>query len=587
MNPGRPIALAAVVMLIISILAGAVSAAPAWAQQATPPPTQRLLSQVVESEVLSALAENSSADYIIVMEEQADLSAAYLIEDWDERGRYVYETLKATAERSQAPVLEELDRRGVAYQSFIAGNEIYVFGGDGNTLQSMVQIEGVGSVRAPVEVTLTRAFTLPQVGPQPQSEIQGIIPWNITDSGAAAFWATNNQRGEGIRVANIDTGVQYDHPALLGSYRCAGGDAGSPACWFDPTGLCPAGLPCDNHGHGTHTMGTMVGSSNPALAYNVGMAPGAQWIACKGCAGNNCADVTLRACADWILAPGGDSSNRPHVVNNSWGGPGGNTWFLQEVNAWRAAGIFPVFAAGNSGPGCGTIGSPADYQASFAVANHQEGRSIYPDSSRGPGAFGYTPYTKPNLSAPGSGVISTIPINAWGLSSGTSMAAPHVAAAVALLWACSADLRAQIDSTFQLLQNNADVPAVGTCGAPPSGQGNYTYGYGYLDVLDSALGRCRVGTLSGTVRNQHTGLGIPGARVTVTASHGLQATTLTNSSGFYQLRLSEEPIQISVSSGGFLPATASGVSITNNTTTTRDFTLTPLPPRAWLPLVRK
>ena len=451
----------------------------------------------------------------------------------------------------------------------------------------MVQVEGVGRVRAPVEAQLQVDFSLPRFGPLPQVEIQGFIPWNISDSGATTFWATYNQRGEGIRVANIDTGVQYNHPALLGSYRCAGGDAGSPACWFDPTGVCPPGLPCDNHGHGTHTMGTMVGSSNPALAFNVGMAPGAQWIACKGCAGQNCADATLLACADWILAPGGSSANRPHVVNNSWGGNPGNTWFLSKVNAWRAAGIFPVFAAGNSGPGCGTVGSPADYQASFAVANHQEGRSISNTSSRGPGAFGYTPYTKPNLSAPGSGVISTIPTNTWGSSSGTSMAAPHVAGAVALLWACSADLRAQVDSTFQVLHNNAATPAAGTCGAPPNGQGNYTFGYGYLDVLDSAFGRCRVGTLSGTVSNQQTGLGIPGARVTVTGGQGLSVSTITNASGVYQVRLSEEAFQISVAAAGFTIATVSGVGITNNTTTTRNFTLTPLPPRAWLPLIRK
>ena len=100
MNPGRPLAVVTVVMLIVSILAGAGGAAPARAQQVSPPPERALLEKVVESEVVSALAVNTSADYIIVMDEQADLNAAYLIEDWDERGRYVYETLKATAERS-------------------------------------------------------------------------------------------------------------------------------------------------------------------------------------------------------------------------------------------------------------------------------------------------------------------------------------------------------------------------------------------------------------------------------------------------------------------------------------------------------
>jgi hypothetical protein len=162
------------------------------------------------------------------------------------------------------------------------------------------------------------------------------------------------------------------------------------------------------------------------------------------------------------------------------------------VQAWRAAGIFPAFSAGNSGSSCNTLGSPGDYQESFASAAHASSRTIASYSSRGPSAYGHTPYTKPNISAPGSSICSTVPTNGWSCGySGTSMASPHTAGAVALLWSCNPSLIGQIDQTFQLLQNNTDTPPAGNCGSPGDG-GNYTYGYGYLNVLKVGQAGCNV-----------------------------------------------------------------------------------------------
>jgi hypothetical protein len=227
------------------------------------------------------------------------------------------------------------------------------------------------------------------------------------------------------------------------------------------------------------------------------MAPNARWIACKGCRTNQCYDSDLNACADWILQPSGNPANRPHVVNNSWGGPGCDTWYLSKVNAWRAAGIFPAFSAGNDGPSCSTLGSPGIYQQSFASAAHDSSRNIASFSSRGPASSPcdpHTPYTKPNISAPGVNICSSVPTNSWNCTySGTSMASPHSAGAVALLWSCNSSLIGQIDQTFQILQNNVDSPPAGNCGAPPDGEGNYTYGYGYLNVYQAGLAAC--GTL--------------------------------------------------------------------------------------------
>lgn len=205
-------------------------------------------------------------------------------------------------------------------------------------------------------------------------------------------------QGDAVKVANIDTGVQWNHPALGQAFACPG-DPSNADCWADPSNIC-GGSACDNQGHGSHTMGTMVGDDDTSLTWQAGMAPNATWIACKGCETNSCSEFALTTCADWILAPGGDPANRPHVVNNSWGGGGGDPWYLGYVQAWVAAGTFPAFSAGNNGSGCSSMGDPGSYQESFASAAHDSSGNIASFSSRGPSPFGHDPYTKPNIASP-------------------------------------------------------------------------------------------------------------------------------------------------------------------------------------------
>ncbi len=481
---------ASAAILLITVGGGLALTRPAAAQGVTPPQGGR-----VDSQVLETLAASGSADFVIEMAEQADLSAAYAISDWNERGQYVVDTLKATAERSQKDAIGQLNRQGARFTSYFVSNVIVVRGGNQHALDAVQNLPGVARVRAPVVVRLEPVEELLRRAVEiklPQAILAGTPTWGLTDTKAPDFWSAFGSQGQGIIVANIDSGVQYDHPALVAAYRCAGGAIPDTACWKDATTTAISTAPYDDNGHGTHTMGTMVGTNVNyySTTYTIGMAPAADWIACKAFAvDGKASDPDIIACAQWLLVPGGSAANRPHVVNNSWGGgTASSSWFLDSVKAWRAAGIFPVFSAGNDGVAdtCSEIGSPANYPEAFTVAAHDSIGTIAYFSSQGPSGTSL----KPNISAPGVGIISAI--NGGGSASwqGTSMAAPHVSGAAALLWSCNPTLIGQIDQTFNLLQNSAGTPPPGNCSAPTSGGGNYTYGHGYLNVFQSGQGIC-------------------------------------------------------------------------------------------------
>ena len=234
-------------------------------------------------------------------------------------------------------------------------------------------------------------------------------------------------------------------------------------------------------------MGTIAGGDGPGpLVDDIGVAPGVKWIAAKGCETGSCSDFALLSSAQWILAPtdllgnNPDPSMRPHVVNNSWGGGGGDGWYMDSVQAWRASGIFPVFSAGNAGPFCGTAGSPGDYPESFGIGATNINDNIASFSSRGPSAFGGI--VKPNVSAPGDGVRSSIP-GGFAVFNGTSMAAPHVAGAVALVWAGEPLYLGNIPATFEVIESTALDIIDNQCGGDVGGDPNNVYGDGRINAL--------------------------------------------------------------------------------------------------------
>ncbi len=507
----------------------------------------------IEPGVFEQLERGPHATFWVVMTDQADLAGAVAIEDWNERGQWVYDRLHAVAEEGQAGVLEVLDRRGAPYQSFWIVSALRVTG-DRHLVEELSRHPRVARVAD------QRSFTVPDPGAVIDGDTADGVEWNIDLIRAPEVWSTFGVTGEGVVVANIDTGVQFDHSALAGRYRGNLGGAGfeHDYNWFDPSNVCgtPSLAPCDNHGHGTHTMGTMVGDD---LASNrIGVAPGARWIAAKGCETNSCSDAALLASAQWILAPTDLDGNdprpdlRPHVVNNSWGGGGGSAWYMGFVDAWIAAGIFPQFSNGNSGPSCGTAGSPGDYPQSYSAGSFADGGAIASSSSRGPSAFAGE--TKPNVAAPGVNIRSSVPTDGYAFSSGTSMASPHVAGTVALMWSAAPSLVGDVAWTRDLLDDTA-VDAVDlTCGG--TADDNNVYGEGRLDAF-AAVDQSPhgpTGILSGTVTDAATAVPLSGA--TVRAVGDSIRTAVTDDDGTYSLLVAVGDYAVTANAFGYLDASA-------------------------------
>jgi hypothetical protein len=428
----------------------------------------------IDRALMARLTDDADAiaPFFVVFGERADLKAAYRIANRAARARFVADALQAVADRSQNGVRAYLRARNVEFTPFWIENKIYVPNG---TLDLARTLAGRLEVAAILPELI---YTLPPVERSAAAGIQA-IEWNISKINADQVWPITE--GAGRVVANIDTGVQYTHPAVNAQYRgnLGGGTYSHTGNWNDPTGLCGE-TPCDNNGHGTHTMGTMVGDDGGAN--QIGVAPGAKWIACKGCATNSCASSDLTACAQWIVVPGG-GQDPPDAVNNSWGGGGGDSWYQSFVQNWRAAGIFPAFSNGNSGPSCSTSGSPGDYPESYSSGATDINDAIASFSSRGPSAFGST--IKPNVSAPGVNVRSSVPTNGYANFSGTSMASPHTAATVALVWAAAPGYEGNIGGTEQILNDSAAARlSTQTCGGVSgSVSPNNTFGRGLLDAF--------------------------------------------------------------------------------------------------------
>ena len=446
-----------------------------------------------------ATAMDQETEFILFLAEQADLTAAAARPTRSGKGVYVFAQLTAVAERTQRPLLATLQSRQAEYRPYWVANMIWVRG-DWGVLQAAAQHAEVAYVYANPSVQLREPLPPPTL-----TTPQG-IEGNITQIGAPLVWDAGIT-GQNIVIGGQDTGYDWDHSALINQYRgWDGQQADHSYNWHDAIhsdgGICgpDAAEPCDDHGHGTHTMGILVGDDGQGN--QIGVAPGARWIGCRNMDRSFGTPITYSECFQWFIAPtdaqgqNPDPARAPHVINNSWACPPGegclDPLILQTVVAnTRAAGILVVASAGNSGAiGCSSVDTPpAIYDEAFTVGAVTSSDLLASYSSRGPVLSDGSGRLKPDVVAPGSSIRSSGLNDTYTYNSGTSMAAPHVAGLAALIMSANPNLIGQVASVEDVIINTA-LPRTSSenCGGVPGSQWpNNSYGYGRIDAYAAVM----------------------------------------------------------------------------------------------------
>ncbi len=446
---------------------------------------------------------------MVYLKAQPDFRSISMLMDRKAKMNRMYSELVKTATLSQGQLVTSLKQRGYGFQSYYINNSILVSNADGalaTELQQSVFVRKVTynthfrmkpigqALNSPARAAIRAGAVAPKIEAGLEM-IKANQVWNLKISGA------------GIIIGSLDSGVQWDHPALIRQYR--GNDGRTIRHnynWHDAirrqtnkTIVSPCGynllIPCDDTGHGTHTTGTMVG--NDGVSNIIGVAPSARWMACRNMDNGVGTVATYTECFEFFFAPyllGGDPQKdgrpdyAPHILNNSWGcekseGCQGDE-FGDILKIFYQAGTMVVVSAGNNGL-CGTISSPPATQSELTLSvgsvDSRLTSSVF--SSRGPstldGGIG------PDLVAPGEFVRSSVPGNTYREQSGTSMSTPHVSGAVALLWSANRNLIGRIAETVQLLKATAvPLKADESCGGTPGSTiPNNTFGYGLVDAL--------------------------------------------------------------------------------------------------------
>jgi subtilisin family serine protease len=458
--------------------------------------------------VLEQTAAKGQAEFLVVLADQADLSGAESLRTKEEKGWYVYRALYDKAQATQKPIINWLKSNAVEHQSFYIVNMIWVKG----TIDVALTLAARPDVRRidgnPV---IHNNLPQPSITSDKVAAPDAIEP-GISYTNAPQVWAMGFT-GQGTVVADGDTGFQWDHPALKQHYRGWNGlVANHDYNWHDAihmelgtNGTNPCGYnlttPCADQAHGTHTIGTAVGDDGGTN--QIGMAPGSKWIGCRNMEEGIGRPTTYLECFQFFLAPypvggtpaQGDPAKAPDVTTNSWGCPIGNppageqcvTDSLQAgIEAQRAAGIVTVVAAGNAGS-CSTVSDPPSfYAASFTVGALITGTdTIASFSSRGPVTADASGRIKPDISAPGTNTRSSVPGNGYNSFSGTSMATPHVAGAIALVLSAQPSLRGKVSTIEAILKDSSVHINSALCSSSGSWPNN-VYGYGRLDALAAA-----------------------------------------------------------------------------------------------------
>jgi subtilisin family serine protease len=395
-------------------------------------------------------------------------------------------------------------------------------------------------------------------GPEPV-EKQELVPeksheytYGLNQINAPDVWEQFDTQGDGTSVAVLDTGVDAEHPNI----ELANEDAWA---FFDADGNKVGTEPFDPNGHGTHTSGTVAGSD--ANGFHFGVAPETDLYHGKVLDdGGTWAQIV--AGMEWA-----SDDKDVDVINMSLGGSGMRPSWIEPVQNVLKAGTFPSLSSGNSG--YGTSGSPGDVYEAFAIgasnsdgniAGFSSGKRIKTEDW---GAWWLTEdwplyYYVPDVSAPGVDVVSSSPGGSFAALSGTSMAAPHVAGAVALMLSAKPDLSVQeAKEYFEMTAIHGDGPD-----ANPGPR----YGEGIIDVLSATTAATDENVVEGTVT--YDGSPVPG--VVVETDYGTHAET--NEDGEFSLYLGDGEWALSVDEFG-LASDEKTVTVNGGETVTQDITL--------------
>ena len=463
----------------------------------------------VDAEIYTSLELSGEAEAFLILKDQADLSFASQIRSKESKGEYVFEALTNHNIRTQKNLVHWLEKENIQFFSMTVANGIFA-------KINSAALEKLKSRTDLKAITANPTVPLLSVNQVAETREKILGAWGISKVGADKLWEMGIE-GQGTIVAGQDTGYDPNHPAIQKKYRgyIDSVTAEHSYNWHDaiheielmhedsivvpennPCGL-DANAPCDDHSHGTHTMGTMLGESETEI---FGLAPKAEWIGCRCMERGYGTPFTYLECFEFFLAPtdtaglNPNPSLAPHVINNSWGCPeieGCNQSNFElidiAINNLRAAGIVVVVSAGNGGRnGCSTVDDPpAIFDGSFAVGATDFQDTIAAFSSKGPVIVDGSMRMKPNISAPGVGIRSAVLGNGYASWSGTSMAGPHVAGAVALLISAVPELSGQVEAIETLLEQTAEpLIAEEVCGDIDGATiPNPVYGYGRLNIL--------------------------------------------------------------------------------------------------------
>ncbi len=419
----------------------------------------------------------------VIMKDQVDLSEVNTLNDPIQKRDYVYLNATEFATKSQANLTGFLTQFRIEYHPYYLVNAIEVNAGP---LWKWI-IEQRDDVDRVLQNPNLRP--LPEEIPVNSGDITSVDEsmWNLEILGVYQVREDFDVYGSGIIIGQADSGVDGNHPALRDQF--VGTVNNINYSWYDP--WFETNFPQDISGHGTHTLGTILGKK-------VGIAPDAHWIGCVNLGRNLGNPALYLSCMQFLFAPfpeDGDplSEGKPElgaqILNNSWGCPeieGCDALvFKDAVLALRSAGVFVVSSAGNNGYyGCESISDPlAIYEDVLTVGAIDKMGEITQFSSLGPVTVDGSGRTKPDLVAPGEDIFSSMPNSSYALLSGTSMAGPHVVGTVALMWSANPELIGQISLTEKILTNTANhytgmVPACVDSTLIP----NNAFGFGVVNT---------------------------------------------------------------------------------------------------------